>query len=61
MRLQTRLQPLEHRAGADHLRDDPEVVEIWLPDNGGGGLPLGRYPCPAVFGVAFMPAHCYPT
>ena len=46
MRLQTRLQRLEHRAGADRVREDTEVVEIRLPDDGRGGLPPGRYPCP---------------
>ena len=46
MRLQSRLQRLERRADADRVGEASEVVEIWLPDNGRGGLPPGRYPCP---------------
>jgi hypothetical protein len=44
MRLRSRLQRLERRAGVDRVREDAEVVEIWLPYDGRGGLPPGRYP-----------------
>jgi hypothetical protein len=44
MRLRARLQCLERRAGADHVREDSEGVEIWLPYDGRGSLPPGRYP-----------------
>lgn len=43
MRLQNRLRRLERRAGADHVREVSEAVEIWLPENGRVGLPPGRY------------------
>lgn len=45
MRIRHRLQRLEQRAWASPAKEDGEVVEIWLPDNGRGGLPPGRYPC----------------
>jgi hypothetical protein len=45
MRIRHRLQCLEQRAAASRPAGDAEVVEIWIPDNGRGGLPPGRYPC----------------
>jgi hypothetical protein len=45
MRIRIRLQQLEELASAGGLAGDVAGVEIWLPDNGRGGLPPGRYPC----------------
>jgi hypothetical protein len=44
MRIRNRLRLLEQRASAARLAGDVETVEIWLPNNGRGGLPPGRYP-----------------
>jgi hypothetical protein len=45
MRIRHRLQWLEQRASNRRAAEDVDGVEIWLPDNGRGGLPPGRYPC----------------
>jgi hypothetical protein len=45
MRIRTRLRRLERRVDADRVREDFASVEIWLPENGRGGLPPGRGPC----------------
>jgi hypothetical protein len=45
MRIRTRLQLLEELVLAVRPAVDVAVVEIWLPDNGRGGPPPGRYPC----------------
>lgn len=46
MRIRSRLQRLEQRAAASRPAGDADIVEIWIPDDGRGGLPPGRYPCP---------------
>jgi hypothetical protein len=45
MRMRTRLQRLEQHASVARAGGDTDVVEIWIPDDGRGGLPPGRYPC----------------
>lgn len=45
MRIRRRLKRLEQRASTVRAAGDKERVEIWLPDNGRGGSPPGRYPC----------------
>lgn len=45
MRIRHRLQRLEQRVSAGRQTGDADGVEIWIPANGRGGLPPGRYPC----------------
>jgi hypothetical protein len=45
MRIRNRLQRLEQRAAAYRAEGDADVVEIWVPYDGRGGDPPGRYPC----------------
>jgi len=45
MRIRSRLQRLEQRSAASRPAGDAEVVEIWIPYDGRGDSPPGRYPC----------------
>ena len=44
MRFRYRLQRLEQRVAASRPAGDAEVVEIWIPYDGRGDPPPGRYP-----------------
>jgi hypothetical protein len=58
MRIRTRLQPLEQWASVARAGEDTDVVEMWIPDDGRGGRPPGRYPCE---GTQNMLIICEPT
>jgi hypothetical protein len=62
MRIRTRLQLLEELASAYRSAADVASVEIWLPDNGRGGPPPGRYPCEGTQNalVIYDPAETLP-